>query len=232
MRINTIITENEKRYAITDTGERYVVQTNNKGEDFVYIDNPNDADGLFTGCLGEAVEAVKRGDGDAVEISTLFGGTIILVVYFLDRTVGDIYRAQSLAGWKDSVFKWIVTYGNKAAQSTYAPIDSKYDFVLRGFKKGGKPAVFDTKEDAERFYNALVDTVKVQVDKYQEEVKAFDTAESRNVILQKYMDNLREEGKGMVISYLFLDMLNPETLLMNEGYKFNEYEFAVEQQLC
>lgn len=232
MKINTIITENEKRYAVTDTGARYVVQTNNKGEDFVYINNPNDADGLFTGRIGEAVDAVRQGEGDAVEVSTLFGCTIILVVYFLDRTVGAAYRAQSLEGWKDSVFKWIVTYGKKVAQSAYAPIDSKYDFVLRGFKKGGEPAVFDTKEDAERFYNALVDTVKVQVDKYQEEVKALDTAESRNVILQKYMDDLREEGRGMVIRHLFLDMLNPETLLTNDGYKFNEYEFAVEQQLC
>lgn len=225
-----IVTENNIKYAVLENGTRYVVHTNKSGNEYICVDNPNDKDGLFNGRIKDAVDVINAGGGDVVEIGKLFGSTIIDVLYFLDRTVGNELRSKSIEGWKDAEFKWIVTCGSKKSQFGYMPITSEFSYVMP-YSNAEQPMLFDTEDDAKIFItNVLIEKVKGYIVDYLKEIEGTSNVDGRNESFKAMLARIKAESpKGNVISYFAMDMLDADTLLLRDNYALNNYGYAVEQ---
>ena len=92
-------------YAVYDNGRRRKIITNEKYGKYFHVDNELHPDEIeprcyfFTGERGknDAVEMVKRGNGDYISIKQILNNVeVVKVLYFLDRKIGEEMRKKTL----------------------------------------------------------------------------------------------------------------------------------------
>ncbi len=169
-----------KKCAITEDGEKHIIQTMEDGTEYFQIDNPYHKNSLrerhFLGYLADAINAIRDDYADV-----LLGGNHTNVftkhdrpIVLIDREKGEEYRVKSKDGWKDTEFGWGIEYGNKNSFGGYHLINE--DGVVQLFGEYN-PIVFDTEEEAnlffeEHFYNVAYEYAKEYVAVYGDKEKA------------------------------------------------------------
>lgn len=117
-----------KHVIFKDGSRRKPILEDSEGREYIEIDNwiNSDPDLLefnycssmakrmalsFNGRVSDMLESIKKGYGDVIVVNRLpFNVNIEKVLYFLDREVGENLRQSSLEGWKNTVFKYTLTF--------------------------------------------------------------------------------------------------------------------------
>lgn len=95
-----------------DQIDNFVVQQDKYGE---YIMVPNYLNPMndewaqyFSRRIQDAVQSIRNGDGDCIEMDRMFGFNNIYVHFYLDRNIGESLRAKSIEGFKNSKFETVI----------------------------------------------------------------------------------------------------------------------------
>ena len=119
-----------KRYAIfKDGSRRKPINTDGEGREYFEVDNwiqgNPEMDEFnngslnrylkysFTGKPKDMLESIKRGDGDVISVIKIFG-RIERVLYFLDREYGESIRKQTIEGWKNTKYGYVLYFNGIA----------------------------------------------------------------------------------------------------------------------
>ncbi len=163
-RIARCLDDNEKgisKYAIFADGSRKKqIETDEKYGEYFEVDNELNTDtktffrSSFSGRIKDAIDTIKNGDGDCIKSFNLFGRHDS-VLYFIDREVGEKLRQESLDGWKDTKFAWVIETGRKDGFSSYAALNEKNE-TISIFDKERTPKYFVSKEEAEKYIKNLI----------------------------------------------------------------------------
>lgn len=88
----------------------YNISHDKDGYEYITLDNPFDKEfGLFTDHIKDAIDCIRNGYGDVVSISNfLWIVDSMSVLYYLDRTIGDEYRAKTIDGFKDAKYAFSI----------------------------------------------------------------------------------------------------------------------------
>ena len=129
-----------KRYAIfKDGSRRKPINTDGEGREYFEVDNwiqgNPEMDEFnngslnrylkysFTGKPKDMLESIKRGDGDVISVIKIFG-RIERVLYFLDREYGESLRKQTIEGWKNTKYGYVLYFNSIALDKN----SGMYDF--------------------------------------------------------------------------------------------------------
>ena len=218
---------------ITDGEHNYTIHTHKEYGDYIYVDNKLNTDDteyndLFTGRIKDAVETIRNGDGDVIEVGDLFG-QFINVQYFLDRTVGEKLRAKSIEGWKDTKFAWIVTCGRKDSLSGYVPVKSDYTRVSPA-DKDVTPAIFNERSEAVDFINTAIEKAKCYAKTYSEKAQGMTDSEAIGNIAIEMSHAIKADynSKFPVVLFFAQDMVDDKMCIKND-YEPVEYGYCIEQ---
>lgn len=157
-----ITDETGKSFAVDKEGTfRFCIQKDKSGEYF-YVDNIYNVEGdedtkeLFCGRIADAVKTVFAGDGDVIEKGSLFGQETIRVRYYIDRTVGEPLRQQTMEGWKDVEFKYAIQFGSVNSSFGFRQVVDIDGTSITPFDVGSvEPLMFDTESEAKEFINEV-----------------------------------------------------------------------------
>lgn len=151
-----------------DISYRAYVYKDNNGNEYFYVQNPNDEDGLFFGRIKDAVESIRSGNGDCIEISSFFGHSED-VVCMIDRELGEKYRAKCIEGFKDAVFKYALKAGSGYSFGGRRFINTNIQaYMGKAFDKNEEILLFDTEKEAQEKANEIISTGIEYGKKYSE----------------------------------------------------------------
>lgn len=229
--------ENEKEFAVFENGDNKLIHNDEKygyGK-FIYVDNKLNTDDekpfnkLFTGRIKDAVETIRNGDGDCIQIHETFVKTVN-VIHFLDREIGEKLRQKSIEGWKDSNFGWIITCGNKASFSGYYPLADGYVSCSPfDFDDKTKPLVFAEREEAVKYIEKMISTAKEYVAEYASKLKFIKDIEDKEKLCDDMLHKIKDcYGKFTMLESFALDMLD-DNLVPKNNYELDEYGYKIEQ---
>lgn len=142
--------------------KRRIIEKDSKGKEYFTIPNTRvkSVFKFFTDRIGDAVDEVINGDGDAIKYKTFLGMNFINVAYFIDREYGEEMKRKTIEGWKDTKFAWVLKicnfhqYVKKDGILTYERNDSAID-------------TFNTEEDALERLSKLTDEAYSCIEKYK-----------------------------------------------------------------
>ena len=114
----------------------------------------------FSGRISDAVESIRRGYGDVICVKNLpFGIRTEKVLYFLDREYGENIRQKSLEGWKNTVFKYTLTfnsiYVNIALKRSYYRSDDVFFNSVEEAKNAADIIIGDALEKCAYFVGKI-----------------------------------------------------------------------------
>lgn len=231
-----IKTIKEQECAVFADGTSTPIHTHKEYGKYIYVDNKLNKDDdsvfktLFTGRIKDAVETIRNGDGDVVEVGHMFGSTIE-VLYFLDREVGEDLRQKSIKGWQDAKFGWIITCGNKDSMWGYSPLTDGYKTYSQFFDKETKPIVFDNREDAVKYIEELISIAKKYASEYVEKAKDITDEEGKRQICIDMIHNIEGDFKEKFTMIVFFatDMLDSNKMVPKNNFELDKYGYSIEQ---
>ena len=160
-RIAKCISEDGKsigRYAIfKDGSRRKPILVNKKGQEFFIVDNWFQSDpelDEFNYCNSikkymkysfsrkpkDMIESIRRGYGDVIAARHIFGRTES-VLYFLDREYGESLRKQTIEGWQQAKFGYVLYLDSIALNRTTGISDYlRKDILFNNYKDAIKLA--------------------------------------------------------------------------------------------
>lgn len=132
--------------------EAYVQMDPLHGYEYFYVRNKNHPTGLFSGCIKDAVECIRSGEGDAITHG--YWGEL-KVIRLLDRSLGERLRKNTNRFYKNATFAYTVIYGNHEFDCYISKdmnrFDDKYDTELLKFK---------TRSEAQAFVKDFTELIK------------------------------------------------------------------------
>ena len=205
--------------AITEDGERHMVQTDNDGNKYFTIDNPycDKSDSMrksFIGYIADSVKAIEEHYADCLMCSNMFSiSSSSYPIVMLNRTLGEKYWEKSIEGFKNTKFGFQIRCGNKNSLSGYSPIDSKGNYTL--FTPEITEYFTNERDAQERLDNFVSEATKA----YGEYKRAV-TNEERKTICQKLYDS-------NIVFHIFMEMVDhPE---ITDIDKYPNFGFHIEQ---
>lgn len=157
----------------------------------------------FVNRICDAVRLVKEGYADCIigpkDSSSVFSSKPKPVV-LLDRYLAAQKRDTAIKDLGSLKEGWRLLYESKNSFSSGTPVSFDGDLVVLE----GTPALFDTKEDAIKFYQTMLDTAEGLVTEVFESVKP------------SFMEKLKGEKPGKSIGARRLDAL--EELIKDRGH--------------
>lgn len=131
-----------------DRVNKHVIQHDEYGEYLMVPNYLNPSKSIFaedfTRRIKDAVESIKNGDGDCIEMSSSLYHSIFLH-YYLDREVGEKLRQKSIEGFKDAKFETYIRCSGSFGGFFLSEGD-KLSSVA--FSKDDKRMIFDSDEEA------------------------------------------------------------------------------------
>lgn len=225
--------EDEKEFAVFEDGDKKLIHNDEKYGKFIYVDNKLNTDDeepfnrFFTGRIKDAVETIRNGDGDCIQVDKMLVKTVD-VIHFLDREIGEKLRQKSIEGWKDSNFGWIITCGNKTSFSGYHPLADGY-VSCSPFDDKTKPLVFTEREEAVKYIEKMISTAKEYVAEYASKLKFIKDIEDKEELCDDMLHKIEDcYGKFTMLEYFTLDMLD-DNLVPKNNYELDEYGYKIEQ---
>ena len=223
---------------MTDGKKNYTIHEHKEYGEYIYVDNKLNTDDtapfneLFTGRLKDAIDTVRNGGGDCIEMGHMFG-TIIDVVYFLDRNVGEELRKKTIEGLKDAKFKWIITCGNKNSMSGYYPLSEKYETFMPALSRDEKPLLFDTREEAVKCVEDLLDKARQYASKFVAKAEGVTDSEENYLIFKEMIEDIRKEYSARhhsIVARFATDMLDTKNMVFkNEKRGLVDWGYDIEQ---
>lgn len=168
-RIARCISEDGKsigRYAIfKDGSRRRPILVDNKGQEFFIVDNWIQSNpelnefnhGHFTDIVKysfsrkpeDMITSIKRGYGDVIAVKHIFG-RIESVLYFLDREYGESLRKQTIEGWQQAKFGYVLYLDSIALNRNTGSSDYlRKDIFFNSYKDAIKLAERIVKDSVE-----------------------------------------------------------------------------------
>lgn len=235
MKLSEVFIKNDAKYVTDENGYEYRV-INSKAynnEEYIELRNHLNTDdeppfnNFFSGRIKDAIETIKNGDGDALQVGLLFNNELLKVIHFINREFGEEIRKQSLEGWKDAKFGWVIKFGNKHSMKPY-PLNDKNE-MCSPFDRD-QPKIFSTREEANTHMVSLLDTAKTYAEKYSN--MAVDKSEDE---IDKLQDDMLHElendvGHCDTITSMAFDMLDDKLNIVN-NFKLVNYYYKFEQYL-
>ena len=237
MKLSEVFIKNGAKYVTDESGYEYRVINSKEynNEEYIEVRNHLNTDDkppfnkFFSGRIKDAIETIKNGDADALQVSRFFNIECLNVIHFINREFGEEIRKQSLEGWKDAKFGWVIKFGNKHSMSSPYPLNDKNE-MCSPFDSD-RPKIFSTREEANAHISSLLDTAKTYVKKYSN--MAVDKSEEEINKLQNDMFHELENDVGYcsVITTMAFDMLDDKLNIVNNFelhhccYKFEQYPY-------
>lgn len=158
--VKCAILENNKEW--NKYNKRRIIEKDSKGREYFTLPNIRVKSFLksFTDRIGDAVDEVVNGDGDAIKYETFLGMNFTNVVYFLNREYGEEMKQKSIEGWKDTKFAWVLKICNF---HQYV----KKDGILTYERNDNAIEIFNTEEDALERLSKLTDEAYSCIEKYK-----------------------------------------------------------------
>lgn len=195
--------------------------------------NENETDILrhsFTGRIKDAVDTIKSGNGDCINVSNLFGKHES-VFYFLDRKIGEDLRAKSLEGWKDTKFAWALKAGYKTSFGGYSLLNEK-DELITMFDENRIPAYFDNETDARNHMNFLIEEAWTFAKQLAEKIEKEDDETKKEQVFSDMLNEILEKyPKFTLLESLICDMLNNDFTLKFSEPKLDQIGWRIVQQI-
>ena len=236
MKLSEVFIKNGAQWVTDESGYGYRVINSKEynGEEYIELQNHLNTDDespfnkFFSGRIKDAIETIKNGDGDAIRVGRFFNIETINVVHFLNREFGEEIKKQSLEGWKDAKFGWVIKFGNKHSMSSPYPLNDKNE-MCSPFDRD-QPKIFSTREEANARITELLGTAKTYAKKYSN--MAVDKSEEEIDKLQNDMFHELENDVGhcSVISTMAFDMLDDKLNIVN-NFELHDYCYKFEQYL-
>lgn len=174
-RIARCISEDGKsieRYAIfKDRSRRRLIQVDDKGREYFDVDNwiqsnpeldefnhGNLKDRLkysFNRKPEDMITSIKKGYGDVISVRHILG-RLESVLYFLDREYGESLRKQTIEGWKQTKFGYVLYFDSIALNKNSGDNDRRR-----------KDIFFNSYEDAIKLAERIVANAMEIADKIQ-----------------------------------------------------------------
>lgn len=233
MKLSEVFIKNGAKWVTDESGYEYRVINSKEFNDEEYIelqnhlntDDMSPFNKFFSGRIKDAIETIKNGDGDAIQVGLFFGKKTIDVIHFLNREFGEEIKKQSLEGWKDAKFGWVIQFGNKLSMSSPYPLNDKNEMCS---PLEDRPKVFSTREEANAHIASLLDAAKTYAKKYSN--MAVDKSEEEIDKLQHDMFHELENDVGHcnVIATMAFDMLDKDLKVFN-NFELTNYYYKFEQ---
>ena len=128
-----------KEIEIDQFGKEYFeisdwIQGTPEMDEFNYGDFKESFKNSFKWKPEDAVESIRRGYGDVIARKFLFfGKKLDVVLYFLDREYGEKLRKESIEGWKDTSFGYVLYFNdtplNRNGEKDYEKEDVFFDDI-------------------------------------------------------------------------------------------------------
>ena len=184
----------------------------------------------FSGRIKDAVDTIRSGNGDCINVSNLFGKHES-VFYFLDRKVGEELRAKSLEGWKDTKFAWALKAGYKTSFGGYSLLNEK-DELITMFDENRIPAYFDNESDARNHMHHLIEEAWKHAKQLTEAIEKEEDKEKKEQVFTDMLNAILEKyPKFTLMEDLICDMLNNDLTLKFEEPMLEQIGWKVVQQI-
>ncbi len=210
----------EVRVRFPEYGEDYCTSKDDKGE--LYFPVPNaftdTAGRTYIGRIKDAYDTVLNGDGDVIQVSHLFGMTMISVAKFVNYDYGKEMRKKFLEGWKDTQFGWGLEAGNAHSTSGFTAVCedmATYNRYLSP-EKNSPTLYFETEIEAQAKMDEIVRICQSYIDR----CKDAPDSDSQKAILDEI-----EQKFGLFSVYLNYVFAK----LSSEGE--SDYRFRVVQRV-
>lgn len=199
-----------------------IIHKNEDGKEYYYPSNPHNKLGLFSDLPKDAIECIKNGLGDTLEVTNVLGMRLEHVVRFLDREYGECIRQKSLQGWKNAKFGYGVKFQYlDSLNSGRVVCEDKSLFC----NIGEKILVFDTEKEASIFINEINKKAKEYFDEYVEAEKT-NTADT-------FLERIKSEMECGVFS-VYWHVLNALDTERDRGcpqYKLKVIQVVKEREI-
>lgn len=230
------INEKNVEFVNDEHGNAYRVFESKKYNNEKYIDvrnrlNTDDKqpfNELFSGRIKDAIETIKNGDGDVIQVTSFFKNKMINVIHFLNREFGEEIREKSLDGWKDAKFGWIITFGSKCSTMGAHPVTEKNEIHVSS--DNDAPKVFDTMGDAKAYMTSLLDTAKTYAEKYSDIAVDKNAGEIEKLKKDLFQELITNFGFSNIIGDITFDMIDKDLKVFN-NFKLTNYYYKFEQYL-
>lgn len=204
-------------------------------DEYLYVDNKSNPDNPylprnFTGRIKDAVDTIRKGEGDCILQSRTMFDIQDYVVYFINRSIGDKFRQKFIEGWKDSTFGWIIQYGHKHSfHSQFRPINTQCQQL--SMVDGKPPMVFNTYSHAESYVKSLINKAGEYAKKYADELKGITDYTIRDMILDNTLDAIATYAgvRYSVIEDFLFDMFTGDMELKSEECNLDELTYEIIQ---
>lgn len=216
-------------------GEKHLVHHAEEydNQKFIGVDNHLNTDDdeplnlSFTGRIRDAIETIRNGDGDIVTVGEFLGNSITNVVYFLNREFGEEIRKQSLEGWKDAKFGWIIKIGNKNPLNNMTRNAGFLPLTTNGI-----PSIYTTRADAVAHITELLDIAKKYAEKYSAIITTTRKTDGDiwSIWNDMLYETIRELGSDSnIVMRLVWDMIGIKNT--NNNFKLHNIGYTIEQYL-
>ena len=153
--------------AITEDGERHMVQTMDDGTKYFTIDNPyanSEEENTFYGRIKDAVRAVQEHYADCIKsgANTNIFNSYTYPIVLIDRKKGEEYWEKSKDGWKDAKFGYVIKAGDKNSFGGYIMLDYDGNFTF------DPKYYYDTETEATEKLNTWIKGAKDFIKLYNE----------------------------------------------------------------
>lgn len=223
-------------YAIFADGSRKkLIQNDEQYGKYFEVDNELNTDCntfmrfSFSGRIKDAVDMIRKGNGDCIQSVKLFG-RVDKVIYFLDRKVGEELRQKSLDGWKDTRFGWAIECGYKCSFAGYSMLNKKNERIS-AFDKENIPMTFDSKEVANEYAEYLVDKARYYAKRLANNISGIEDKTEQERIIDVAIDEIEEETGtkfGIIMDFTF-DMLTGDYKLKSFECNLDEMGYKIVQ---
>jgi hypothetical protein len=158
--------QGEKRVKF-ENGRTHCINQDKNGYEYFSIINTKEDNklGLFSGRIKDAVECIREGEGDCLEVINLFGKSEH-VIRFLDRKYGENLRQQSIEGWKDTEFGYSLKFGYKNSFNGSYFIKNDKTILSLWCDNPNEYIYFKTKDEAVKYKNDIINEANRFADKY------------------------------------------------------------------
>lgn len=216
-------------------GELYTIQTISekkageheylRNQEYIYVNNSRGSSfepvGLFRKSFShrpkDAVEAIRAGEGDFIEMTNLFGNRSEHVIRLLNREIGERARAETIKGFEDAEF--IIALRMNIDRGWGQAYDiGENDSLINGMWSDWKlPRAFETEQAAYDYSQELRKRIKETVaeltdeeklEAWYREMREQETAVSEGAILE-YQRLHSEEKHKELFNFEIVQVLIP-----------------------
>lgn len=222
-----------EEYAIFKDGSRKKrIYVDDKGRKYFEVDNElNDSASSsflrrsFSGRIKDAIETIRMGNGDCLKVENFFGRHES-VLYFLDRTIGEEFRKNSIEGWKDTKFGWVIKVGSKNSFYGYQMLGENF-MTISPFDEDKLPVYFESEKDAEKYVKGMLEKSKYFSERLSAKISETNDEKEKDKIIDLILGEIKEyTGSEWSVVVDFMEDMHRNR---ENNYELNNMGYSIVQ---